>query len=60
MMKTDNIKFGEEQENIVSKILWEIINGQSQENALEILRQCESYVKIHKELYLINEKKREE
>ena len=38
-------------ENIVSYILWVVLKGQSQQNALEILRQCNNYIPIHKELY---------
>ena len=43
--------FGQEQEAIVSKILWETLKGQSQKNALEIIRQCQDYIPGHKELY---------
>jgi len=46
------LDFSLEQESIVSKILWEILKGQSQENALKILRQCLSYIPAHEELYL--------
>jgi len=46
-------KFGEEQEDIVGKILWKTLKGQSQKNALEIIRQCRDYILFHEELYKV-------
>ena len=46
-----NKKFGQVQEMIVSKILYELLKGQSQDNAVEIIRQCQDYIPGHKELY---------
>ena len=43
--------FGGEQEDIVTKILEKILKGQSKVNALEIIRQCNSYISVHPELY---------
>lgn len=50
-------EFKGEQEDIVSKILWGVLKGQSQENALEIMRQCIYYIPIHPELYKEGEQK---
>jgi hypothetical protein len=38
-------------ETKVSRILYEVLEGETRANALEILRQCKNFVELRKDLY---------